>query len=153
MSLSVQQFLADETSVVLAWEVALLPYDGKTRQNASSYLPCCGWKFGNEEICCGEKSISGCRFPFGFATRETLKTSPRWSNAAHESKSFTFFQSRPILPKLANHSEKNSLLEAEVMYFIFSIIMVRGTFSQMLRDFVLSVNVLKCERPLFYRLP
>ena len=54
---------------------------------------------------------------------------------------FHFFQSRPILPKLANHSEKNSNLKAEVIYFILSIIMVCGSFSQILRDFVLSVKV------------
>ena len=35
MSLSVQQFLADETSVVLAWEVALLPYG---KMQAATYL-------------------------------------------------------------------------------------------------------------------
>ena len=38
----------------------------------------------------GAEPISGCRFPFGFASSKTLKTSTRWINVAHESKTFTF---------------------------------------------------------------
>ena len=103
-------------------------YHGKIEKFSNIYKPNCGWKFVDEVICCGTESISGWRLPFGFATRETLKISPRRPNAAHESKSFTFFSHRPSCQSLANHSEKNSHIEAEVIYFILSIIMGRGTF-------------------------
>ena len=86
-------------------------------------------------------SIIRLPFPLRFCHKGNAEHISTMIKRRTREQTFHFFQSRPILPKLANHSEKKSLLEAEVIYFIFSIIMACGTFSQMLRDFVLSVNV------------